>query len=58
MSAILKIPVVAVSSAEQAVRDLDIVVTSTTSTNPVVEGRWLYARHAPQRHRRQFPAKT
>jgi alanine dehydrogenase len=41
MSAILKIPVVAVPTAEQAVRDLDIVVTSTTSTNPVVEGRWL-----------------
>ena len=41
MSAMLKIPVVAVPTAEQAVRDLDIVVTSTTSTNPVVEGRWL-----------------
>jgi ornithine cyclodeaminase/alanine dehydrogenase-like protein (mu-crystallin family) len=41
MSTILKIPVVAVATAEQAVRDLDIVVTSTTSTNPVVEGRWL-----------------
>jgi alanine dehydrogenase len=41
MSTFLKIPVVAVPTAEQAVRDLDIVVTSTTSTNPVVEGRWL-----------------
>ena len=41
MSTILKIPVVAVPTAEQAVRDLDIVVTSTTSANPVVEGRWL-----------------
>jgi ornithine cyclodeaminase/alanine dehydrogenase-like protein (mu-crystallin family) len=41
MSTILRIPVVAVATAEQAVRDLDIVVTSTTSTNPVVEGRWL-----------------
>ena len=41
MSTMLKIPVVAVATAEQAVRDLDIVVTSTTSTNPVVEGRWL-----------------
>ena len=41
MSAALKIPVTAVSSAEQAVRDTDIVVTSTTSTNPVLEGRWL-----------------
>ena len=41
MSTMLKIPVVAVPTAEQAVRDLDIVVTSTTSANPVVEGRWL-----------------
>jgi alanine dehydrogenase len=41
MSAALKIPVTAVSSAEQAVRDMDLVVTSTTSPNPVVEGRWL-----------------
>src|ERR1700723_4239217 len=37
----LGIPVTAVTSAEQAVRGMDIVVTSTTSTNPVVEGRWL-----------------
>jgi alanine dehydrogenase len=41
MSASLGIAVTAVSSAEQAVREMDIVVTSTTSTNPVVEGRWL-----------------
>jgi len=41
MAAKLGIPVAAVSSAEQAVREMDIVVTSTTSTNPVVEGRWL-----------------
>ncbi len=41
MSAKLSIPVNAVSSAEQAVRDHDIVVTSTTSATPVVEGRWL-----------------
>jgi alanine dehydrogenase len=41
MSAALNIPVTAVSSAEQAVRDMDIVVTSTTSSNPVVEGSWL-----------------
>jgi alanine dehydrogenase len=37
----LGIPVSAVSSAEQAVREMDIVVTSTTSASPVVEGRWL-----------------
>lgn len=37
----LHIPVEAVSSAEQAVRDADIVVTSTSSVTPVLEGRWL-----------------
>jgi alanine dehydrogenase len=37
----LGVPVTAVPAAEQAVRGMDIVVTSTTSTNPVVEGRWL-----------------
>jgi alanine dehydrogenase len=41
MTARLKIPVKAVASAEEAVRDADIVVTSTTATNPVLEGRWL-----------------
>ena len=41
MSDALKIPVTAAVSAEDAVRDADIVVTSTTSTAPVLEGRWL-----------------
>jgi alanine dehydrogenase len=41
MTEALKIPVSAVGSAEAAVRDADIVVTSTTSTSPVMEGRWL-----------------
>ncbi len=41
MSDALKIPVAAAASAEDAVRDADIVVTSTTSTAPVLEGRWL-----------------
>jgi alanine dehydrogenase len=41
MTAKFGIHVTAVSAAEQAVREMDIVVTSTTSTNPVVEGRWL-----------------
>jgi alanine dehydrogenase len=30
-----------VSSAEDAVRGADILITSTTSTNPVIDGRWL-----------------
>jgi alanine dehydrogenase len=41
MSAMLGVPVTPVQTAEEAVRDADIVITSTTSTNPVVEGRWL-----------------
>jgi alanine dehydrogenase len=41
MSARLKLPVKSAANAEEAVRDADIVITSTTSTNPVVEGRWL-----------------
>lgn len=41
MSARLGISVTAATSAEEAVRDADIVIASTTSTNPVVEGRWL-----------------
>jgi len=41
MTETLKISVSAVESAEAAVRDTDIVVTSTTSTSPVVEGAWL-----------------
>jgi alanine dehydrogenase len=41
MAAQLKVPVRSAANAEEAVRDADIVITSTTSTNPVVEGRWL-----------------
>jgi alanine dehydrogenase len=41
MAARLKLPVKAMASAEEAVRRADIVVTSTTATNPVLEGRWL-----------------
>jgi ornithine cyclodeaminase/alanine dehydrogenase-like protein (mu-crystallin family) len=37
----LRLPVEAVASAEEAVRDPAIVVTSTNSTEPVLEGRWL-----------------
>jgi alanine dehydrogenase len=41
MTARLQIPVTSVSFAEEAVRGAEIIITSTTSTNPVVEGRWL-----------------
>jgi alanine dehydrogenase len=41
MAARLKIPVTLAESAERAVRDADIVVTSTTSAQPVVNGVWL-----------------
>lgn len=37
----LGLPVTAVASAEEAVRAAAIVVTSTNSTDPVLEGRWL-----------------
>ena len=41
MASRLNITVRAVASAEEAVRGADIVVTSTTSTEPVVFGAWL-----------------
>lgn len=36
-------PVTSAISAEEAVREADIVVASTTSTAPVIEGQWLRA---------------
>lgn len=42
MAARLNLPVKAVASAEEAVRDAEIVITSTTATNPVLDGRWLH----------------
>ena len=41
MSARLKVPVKPAATAEEAVHEADIVITSTTATNPVLEGRWL-----------------
>jgi alanine dehydrogenase len=41
MSARLKLAVKPAANAEEAVREADIVITSTTATNPVLEGGWL-----------------
>lgn len=41
MGATLGIPVVASETAEQAVREADIIVTMTTSHDPVLRGEWL-----------------
>jgi ornithine cyclodeaminase/alanine dehydrogenase-like protein (mu-crystallin family) len=41
MSAATGIEIVPVSSAEDAVRDSDIVSAATNTVDPVVEGRWL-----------------
>jgi ornithine cyclodeaminase/alanine dehydrogenase-like protein (mu-crystallin family) len=41
MSERLKIPVAPAASAEEAVRGAGIVITSTNSSAPVLEGRWL-----------------
>ncbi len=41
MTARLQLPVEPVATAEEAVRDADIVITATTAANPVVEGLWL-----------------
>lgn len=43
MSSRLRVNVEAVSTAEEAVRDADIVITATTSTEPVLSGAWLKA---------------
>ena len=40
-AATLGVPVVAASSAEAAVRDADVVVTITTSTEPVLSADWV-----------------
>jgi ornithine cyclodeaminase/alanine dehydrogenase-like protein (mu-crystallin family) len=37
----LKIPVDSVETAEAAVRETDIIVTSTTASQPVLHGQWL-----------------
>ncbi len=64
MTARLGVPVRAVSSAEEAVRGADIVVTATTAAQPVVEGRWLApgthinAIGSNFAHRREVDAET
>lgn len=42
MSAKFGVPVEAVASAEEVVRDAEILVTATTATNPVIESRWVH----------------
>jgi alanine dehydrogenase len=37
----VKIPVETAKSAEEAVRDADIIITATNSSDPVLEGSWL-----------------
>jgi alanine dehydrogenase len=41
MTAKLRLPVEAASTAEEAVRDAEILVTATTTVTPVVESRWV-----------------
>ena len=41
MNAALDIPVVPVASAEEAVVEADVVVTITSASRPVLEGKWL-----------------
>ena len=43
MSEKLSVPVETAASAEEAVHDADIAITSTTASKPVLEGRWLRA---------------
>jgi alanine dehydrogenase len=41
MSARIGVTVEPVATAEEAVRDADIIATATTAAHPVVEGRWI-----------------
>src|SRR6476660_8566390 len=41
MSAELGVEVVAVETAEEAVRDSDIVLTITSANEPILDGTWL-----------------
>lgn len=41
MSRTLQVSIEPVASAENAVRDADVVITATTAVNPVIEASWL-----------------
>lgn len=41
MSEVIGVEVVAAAGPQEAVRDMDVVVTATKSFNPVLEGSWL-----------------
>src|ERR1700689_3299141 len=64
MTAQLGFPVVAVASAQEAVRGADIIGTSTTSNEPVLDGSWLtpgmhfnpIGANSPKKHELDGPA--
>src|SRR5213594_2906241 len=41
MSSLLRVPVQAAASAEEAIRDADVAVAATNAPRPVIEGEWL-----------------
>jgi alanine dehydrogenase len=43
MTSRIGVPVAAASSAQEAVRDADVIITMTSSVKPVLEGAWLKA---------------
>lgn len=43
MSSLLRVPVQAAASAEEAVRDADVAIAATSAPHPVIQGDWLHA---------------